>query len=142
MGGIWSNSLFLLPFKLAKREVLICSRYVDADSQRYSCKNLLQIYAANLHKEVTAGVFRHKLNGCSFHCTTDCATLIWLTKLQREFLDYTLLHIQPEVLTLEHLKCLNKVSKSLNALRSFKSHKFWKMKLSCIPKILWYLLSI
>ena len=31
-----------------------------------------------------------------------------------KFLNDTLLHMQPEVLTLEHLKCLNKVLKSLN----------------------------
>ena len=62
MGGIWFNSLLSLPFKLTKTEVLICSRYVDADSQRYSCKNLFQNYAVNSHKEVTAGAFHLLLN--------------------------------------------------------------------------------
>ena len=50
MGGTWFNSLFSLPFKLTKTEVLMCSRYVDADFQRYSYKNMLQKYPANLHK--------------------------------------------------------------------------------------------
>ena len=42
--------LFSLPFKLTRTVVLICSRYVDADSQRYSHKNMLQNDAANLQK--------------------------------------------------------------------------------------------
>ena len=66
MGGTRFNSLFSLPFRLTKTEVLICSRYVDADSQRYSYKNMLQNYAANLHKGLPAGAFPHKLNACSF----------------------------------------------------------------------------
>ena len=62
LGGTWFTSLFSLPFKLTKTEVLICSRYVDAGSQRHSYKKMLQNYAANLHKEVPAGAFPHKLN--------------------------------------------------------------------------------
>ena len=38
-------------------------------------------------------------------------------------LNDTLLHMQPEVLTMEHLKCLKKVLKSLN-------QKFWKTQVS------------
>ena len=38
MGRTWFNSLFSLPFKLTKTEVLICSTYVDADTKRYSYK--------------------------------------------------------------------------------------------------------
>ena len=38
-----------------------------------------------------------------------------------EFLNDSLLHMQPEVLTLEHLKCLNKVLKTLN-------QKFWNLQ--------------
>ena len=71
--------LFSFPFKLTRTVVLICNRYVDADSQRYSHKNMLQNYAANLHKGVLAGAFPHKLHACSFHCTTDCVTLFSLT---------------------------------------------------------------
>ena len=55
--------LLQLPFKLTKTEVLIiCSRYVDADSEKYSHKNMLQNYAANLHKGIPPRVFTHKLN--------------------------------------------------------------------------------
>ena len=73
----------ILHFVLSwQKQVLICSRYVDADSQRYSCTNVLQNYAANLHK-VTTGAFRHKLNTCSFHYTTHCAALFLLTKRQK-----------------------------------------------------------
>ena len=55
--------LLQLPLKLTKAEVLIvCSRYVDADSERYSHKNMLQNYAANLHKGIHPRVFTHKLN--------------------------------------------------------------------------------
>ena len=57
----------------------MCSRYVDADSQGYSHKNMLQNYAANLHKGAPAGAFPHKLNAYTFHCTTDCAALFSLT---------------------------------------------------------------
>ena len=56
MGGTWFNSLFSLPFKLKKIKVLICSRYVDTDSQRY----LANSYATNLHKKVPARVFPPK----------------------------------------------------------------------------------
>ena len=55
------------------------SRYVDADSQRYSCKSMLQNYAANLHKGVPAGAFSHQLNACSLHYTNDCTALFSLT---------------------------------------------------------------
>ena len=57
------------------------------------------------------------------HYTTDCAAFTYLvfTYLTEkdyyrlfEFLNDILLHMQPEVLTLEHLKCLNKVLKFLN----------------------------
>ena len=93
---------------------------------------MLQNYAANLHKGVPAGVFPHKGNACSlttplialpcFHLL-DCKRLLQVFK----FLNDTLLHMQPEVLTLDHLKCLNKVLKCL-------SHKFHKIKRNCIPK--------
>ena len=63
---------------MTKTEVLICSRYVDADSERYSHKNIPQNYAANLHKGVPAIAFPHKLNACSSHYTTDCAALFSL----------------------------------------------------------------
>ena len=79
LGRTWFDWLFSLPFKLTNTEVLICSRYIDADSQRYSYKNMLQNYAANLHKGVPAGAFHHKLNACSFHYTTNCAALFSLT---------------------------------------------------------------
>ena len=68
---------FLLSWQ--KTEVLICGRYVDADSQRYSYKDMLQNYEANLHKGVLAGAFPHKLNACPFYYTTDCAALFSLT---------------------------------------------------------------
>ena len=35
----------------------MCSRYVGADSQRYSYKNMLQKNAGNLHKGVPVGAF-------------------------------------------------------------------------------------
>ena len=43
-------------FKLTNAESLIC-RYVDADSQRYFYKNMLQNYASNSHKRIPAGAF-------------------------------------------------------------------------------------
>ena len=46
---------FYFPFKLVKTEVLIY-RDVDGDSQTYSYKNMLQTYAANLHKRPCWGV--------------------------------------------------------------------------------------
>ena len=58
---------------------------------------MLQNYAESLHKGVPAGAFHHKLNACSFRYITDCAA-------------YILLHMQPEVLTLEHLKSLKGTS--------------------------------
>ena len=66
MEGTWFNPLFSLPFKQTKTEVSICSRYVVADPQRCSYKNMLQNCAANLHKGVPAGAFPQKLNACSF----------------------------------------------------------------------------
>ena len=42
---------------MTKTEILICSIYVDADSQKYSYKNMLQYCAANLCKRVPAGTF-------------------------------------------------------------------------------------
>ena len=49
MGGTLFNSLFPLPFKLTKTEVLICSRYVDMQTLRgvlvINCsKTMLRIY--------------------------------------------------------------------------------------------------
>ena len=73
------NCLFSLPFNLTKTVVLICSEYVDTDSQRYCYKNMLRNNAANLHKRVPAGVFSDKYNACSFHYTTDCTALFSLT---------------------------------------------------------------
>ena len=50
-----------------------------------------------------------------FHYTTNCAALFSLTAKDYywlfEFLNDTLLHMQTEVLTLQHLKCLKKVLK-------------------------------
>ena len=70
LGITWFNSSYLVSFKLTKTEVLIC-RYEDADSKRYSYKNILRTYAANLHKRVAADAFPHKFNAFSFHYTTD-----------------------------------------------------------------------
>ena len=58
-------------FKFTKTEVSIY-RYVDGDSQTHSYKNVLQTYAANLHKG-PAGAVHHKFNAFSFHYTTDYA---------------------------------------------------------------------
>ena len=75
---------------------------------------MLHNYAANLHKGFPAGVFPHKLNACSFHYTTDIYLTVKYYYRLFEFFNDTLLHMQPEVLTLGHLKCLNKILKSLN----------------------------
>ena len=54
--------------------MLICSRYVDADSQRYSHKNILQNYAGNLHKGVPAG--RSLINSMHAPSTTPLIALL------------------------------------------------------------------
>ena len=142
MGETWFNSVFSLLVKLTKTEVLICSRYVDADSQRYSYKNMLQNYAANLHKGVPAGAFPHKLNACSFTIPLiallrfhllNCKALlqvVWIP--QWYFVTYA-----TKSINIGTFKMFNKV-----LTRNFKSHKFQKMKQNCIPKILWYLFPI
>ena len=52
---------------------------MDADFQKYSHKNMLQSYEANLYKGVSVEPFPHKLNACSFHYVTDCTALLSLT---------------------------------------------------------------
>ena len=68
---------------------------------------MLQNYALNLHMRLPAGMFLHKFNAFSFHYTTDCAAL-FLTYLTTkdyyrllENLNYTLVHMQPEVLNIQ-----------------------------------------
>ena len=62
---------FLLSWE--KHYVLICSRYVDVDSQRYSHKNIFQNYATNLHKGVPAGAL--PINSMHAHSTTPLIAL-------------------------------------------------------------------
>ena len=79
--GTWFDSLF--HFLLSwSRQVLIC-RYVDADSQRYSYKNVIQIYSVNSHKRIPARTFLHKFTAFSLQCNTDCTTLFSLTELKK-----------------------------------------------------------
>ena len=99
---------------MTKTEVLVSSRYVDADSQSYSHKKMLQYYAANLHKGSLQG--RSRINSMHTPSTTPLIAFLVFTYLTAKdcyklfkFLNDTLLHMQPEVLTLEHLKCLRKV---------------------------------
>ena len=102
---------FIFTSKLTETEALIC-RYVDADSWRYSYKDMLQNYASNLQKRLSAGTFLHKFNAFSFHYTTDSAALFLTYLTTKEyyrllkFLNDTLVHMQPEVLNIRTFKML------------------------------------
>lgn len=57
-----------------------------------------------IHTKVPARAFPHKFSAFSLHCTTDCGAFSTLLsckrRLQIEFLNDTLVHMQPEVLNI------------------------------------------
>ena len=75
---------------------------------------MLQYYAANLHKESLQG--RSLINSMHAPSTAPMIAFLVFTYLTAKdcyklfkFLNDTLLNMQREVLTLEHLECLRKV---------------------------------
>ena len=82
--GTWFNSLFSLSFKLTNRQVLICSRHVDADFQSCCYKNMLQNYAANLHKSFPAE--RSLINSMHASSTTPLIALACFHLLNSKWL--------------------------------------------------------
>ena len=69
---------------------------------------MLRAYAANFHKSVPAELFPHKFNTFSSHYTIDCAVSPYLPAEEYcrlfEFLNDTLVHMQPEVLNIGTFK--------------------------------------
>ena len=106
MGGTWFNSLFSLPFKLTKAGKLIC-RYVEADSQRYSCKIILWIYAANLHERFLDeelspmhSLLSKQLNAPHYFPLLKCKIILQVVWIIND----TLVHIQPVTLKIGAFK--------------------------------------
>ena len=119
MGRTWFNYLFWLPFKLKKAELLICSRYVDADPRRYSYKIILQNYAVNLYKGSLQD--RSLINSMHAPSTTPRIALSCFHLLKCKILlqvfwtpQWYFVTYATRSIKLEHLKSQKKVLKSLN----------------------------
>ena len=70
---------------------------------------MLRNYEVNLHNRVPAWALSYKFNACSFHYTINCAALFsYLTAKDcyrlLEFLNYTLVHMQPDILNIGTFK--------------------------------------